>query len=138
MTDRKPSAVPEQSNTTVVEPLSKVFESVAVIATCARDISNARTERVRIQEQARVQLARIHSARDTILAYLDRSFDERRQNFERLFSTLDKALEDDRIEVVAETLKAVVALAKESPFKALADAQRAAQLLEDKDHEHVI
>ena len=116
----------------------KFFEAIATVATSLRDIAVSRTERVRIEEEARVELARVEMARATLLRYLDRSFDERHRNFEHLFAVLDRALAEDRMDAVASVLTTVVALAAESPFKALSDARRAAALIEDREHEHVL
>ena len=120
------------------DAVGKLVGALKVTAEAVQAIVHARTERVRIRAAAEAELAHIHSVRDVLLTYLDRSFDERRHNFEKLFETLDRALEANQLGAVARTLEAVVALAAQSPFKDLADAAKAARILKDRDHDHVL
>ena len=60
--------------------------------------------------------------RDFLLSALDKTFDERRENFRRLFDNLDTALasgREDSVAQVADLLEAITDLAKTSPFKDL-------------------
>jgi hypothetical protein len=84
-----------------------------------------------------VEVQRIQAVRDVMLSYLDRSFDERRKNFDALFTQLDAAIAGGNVEVIAKTLDAVVDLAKSSPFKDLTDAATAKAALRDKSREWV-
>jgi hypothetical protein len=115
--------------------VGKLVEAIHTTADAVRVIATSTIERERIRADAAQAVERIHSVRDVLLTYLDRSFDERRENFSRLFDTLDKALEAGQLDAVAKTLDAVVALAAESPFKALADAATASKILKDKGHD---
>lgn len=68
------------------------------------------------------QIEIIHVQRDFLLTALDRTFDERRENFRRLFDNLDSALISDREDAgaqVSELLTAITELAQTSPFKDL-------------------
>ena len=109
-----------------------VIDGLKVIADSMREIAAQKTEQERIRRQAAVQIARVHVWRDVFLDYLDRAFDERRSNFRELFDRLDSAMAANRIEGVAHTLDAIVALAKSSPFKDLADLAAARETLRDK------
>jgi hypothetical protein len=91
-----------------------------------------RTERARIASDAKVEIARIHAMRDCLLQYLDVSFDERRKNFDALFSCFDAAHERGELKETALVLDTIVQLADSSPFKALRDAAFTAKLLKDK------
>ncbi|QSQ14171.1 hypothetical protein [Myxococcus landrumensis] len=109
-------------------PLNDVLTGIKVVAECVRDIEKERTEQVRLREQARMDVERIHAMRDVLMDYLDRSFDERRENFRQLFERLDTAIASDNAGIAAAVLESVVKLADASPFKALQDvaATRAA------------
>ena len=77
-------------------------------------------EEIRVWEQSQIEI--IHVQRDFLLTALDRTFDERRENFRRLFNNLDSALTSEREDSgaqVSELLTAITELAQTSPFKDL-------------------
>ena len=85
-------------------------------------IEQERTKRIEIQASLTQQLEVIHVQRDFLLSGLEKTFDERRENFQRLFDQLDVALvssSDDSGSQIAEILGAITDLAKISPFKDL-------------------
>lgn len=93
------------------------------------------TRREEIRARTQVTLERIRAQREVIQDYLQRSFDERRENFARLFGAVDRAMEGGNVDQLAHTLAAITELAKSSPFKALADANAVSQAFADPDHE---
>lgn len=111
------------------------MDGVKVVADAVREVAFQRTAQEQIRSDAAVEIARIHAVRDVMLDYLDRSFDERRKNFDMLFAQLDRAVASESLESVARTLDAIVALSKTSPFKDLADAAKAKDVLKDKSKE---
>ncbi len=115
--------------------VGQLIEGVRAVADAVRDVAVQRTEQTRIEGETAKDLARIQATRDVLMRYLERSFDERRANFDSLFSRLDEALTQGNVEVVSLTLDAVVKLASTSPFKDLADAATARQALGDKSKE---
>lgn len=117
------------------DAVGRLMDGVESVANSLREIAQSRVEQSRIRAQADVEIAGIHAARDVLLQYLDRSFDERRRNFDALFGALDRALADGQLESAARTLDAVVALAASSPFKDLADVSKAHKMLKDKSHD---
>lgn len=85
-------------------------------------VSQERTKRQEIRAWEEVQIQIIDLQKDFLLTALDKTFDERRENFRRLFDDLDVALAsgaDDAAATVAELLGAITDLAKVSPFKDL-------------------
>lgn len=113
----------------------QLVDAIKHVATCVRDIAGQQTEQARIAADARKEIERVHAVRNVLMSYLDRSFDERRHNFEELFTRLDRALESDNVHAVAATLDAIVKIADSSPFKALKDIQATQKLLKDKSKE---
>lgn len=80
------------------------------------------TRREEIRAWETTQLEIIQVQRDFLLTALDRTFDERRENFRRLFNELDDALvsdRDDSAAQVSDLLGAITDLAQTSPFKDL-------------------
>ena len=115
--------------------IGQIVDGLKTAADAIREIAVQRTEQERIRQNARVEIEQIHAVRDTMLRYLDRSFDERRSNFDALFTRLDTAIERGSLEAMAMTLDAVVMLAQSSPFKDLADVGKAKAAIQDKSRE---
>lgn len=121
MSTAKPVAalLPKPSPAMVVDTFNLVMASanewVQVIAQ-----ERTRREEIRVWEQSQIEI--IHVQRDFLLTALDRTFDERRENFRRLFNNLDSALTSEREDAgaqVSELLTAISELAQTSPFKDL-------------------
>lgn len=89
-----------------------------------------KTERQRIDAWESTQLAVIHTQRDYLLNALDCTFDERAENFRRLFDTLDTAMTSnapDSAARVADVLGSIDSLAQSSPFKDLKSPEMVVQ-----------
>jgi len=78
-------------------------------------------KRLLIQSQTQIKLTELENKRQIFMAYLDKSFDERRENFKQLFERLDKSLEKEDIQTTAIILNSISDIAKSSPFKGLMD-----------------
>lgn len=115
--------------------LADALEVFRSVAECVRDIEKARTEQVRLREDARVEVERVHAMRDVLMKHLDRSFDERQENFRQLFARLDGAIAANNVQLAAVVLDSVVKLADASPFKALQDVAATRAALHAKDKE---
>lgn len=79
-----------------------------------------RREEIRVWEQTQLEVIRVQ--RDFLLTALDKTFDERRENFRRLFDNLDSALSSDQEDAgarVSDLLSAITERAQTSPFKDL-------------------
>lgn len=115
--------------------VGRIVDGLKTAADAIREIAIQRTEQERIRQNARAEIEQIHAVRDVMLRYLDRSFDERRSNFDALFTRLDMAMEQGNLDAMAMTLDAVVKLAQSSPFKDLADVAKAKAAIQDKSRE---
>jgi hypothetical protein len=115
--------------------ISDVLDGIRTVAECVRDIQKERTEQVRLREDARVEVERLHAMRDVLLDYLDRSFDEREKSFRQLFERLDGAIAANNVQLAGAVLDSVVKLADSSPFKALRDVAATRQALSEKGRE---
>lgn len=115
--------------------VGRIVDGLKTAADAIREIAIQRTEQERLRQSARAEIEQIHAVRDVMLRYLDRSFDERRTNFDALFTRLDMAMERGNLEAMAMTLDAVVKLAQSSPFKDLADVGKAKAAIQDKSRE---
>jgi hypothetical protein len=93
------------------------------------------TKRAQINAECAVEIAKIEAMRSSLEMFLDRSFDERKKNFEELFSVIRKSMDIGDLQTLERSLSVVVELAKISP---LAEAKSLASLrsaMDDPDHE---
>lgn len=115
-------------------------------AECLQQMVSACTDYLKIAEQEKTKrceidawekeaIAKINTQRDLLIAYLDRSFDERAENFRALFNVVDKAMSSNNNEQLALTLNSITEIAKSSPFKELANLTSVRAALDDPDHE---
>ena len=75
------------------------------------------TKRAEITRQRDQTIARIQAVQQTMELYLNRTFDERRENFSRLFDVLDRAQEGNDLQGMQLALTGILELVKTSPFK---------------------
>ena len=93
------------------------------------------TKRRQIQAYEQVTIAKINAQRDLLMVYLDRSFDERAENFRSLFCVVERAIAAGNNEQLALALNSITEIAKSSPFKELANLTSVRAALDDPDHE---
>ncbi len=108
---------------TGAEAVGVIKEIVGAVGEWVRTVEQGRAKRADIAAKEAATLAAIAADRDVLLTYLDRSFDERKDNFKQLFTALDDAIRNNPA-AVADVLGAITTLAVRSPFADLADAPR--------------
>lgn len=119
---------------TGADAVAVIKNVVGAVGEWVQIVEQEKTKRAEIAAKEAATLAAIAADRDVLLTYLDRSFDERRDNFDRLFVALDDAMRHHR-SAVADLLGAITTLALKSPFADLADAPSVVARLHDKDTE---
>jgi hypothetical protein len=112
-----------------VADVTGVIDGLKSIAESLHGISQERTKQREIKRAADTEIARIKAMRDVLLDYLERSFDERRRNFDALFVRVDQAMATGDPAMLSATLGAVVALAQSSPFEAFRDVAATREML---------
>ncbi|MEP0796457.1 hypothetical protein NDI44_18225 [Trichocoleus sp. DQ-A3] len=129
-----------------VEVLAQSIGEFTRPAECLRDIVSAYTEYKKVAEEERTKrrdidawekeiIAKINAQRDLLMAYLDRSFDERAENFRALFGVVDLAITTGNNEQLALALNSITEIAKSSPFKDIANLASVKAALNDPNHE---
>jgi ribonucleotide reductase alpha subunit len=93
------------------------------------------TNRREIEAWEKETITKINAQRELLMAYLDRSFDERAENFRALFAVVDNAIASGNNDQLALTLNSITEIAKSSPFKDLANLTSVRAALDDPDHE---
>ncbi|RZG77581.1 hypothetical protein EXE09_03640 [Acinetobacter sp. WCHAc060025] len=68
------------------------------------------------------------------MKYLDKSFDERKENFSKLFQVIDHAISNNNMQQLAMGLDSINQLAATSPFKTLATLESTNEAIKDKNH----
>lgn len=91
------------------------------------------TRREEIRSWELTERERIVAHRDVLLRGLELAHDERRENFRRLFDSLDTAMGDDDAVTAASLLESITELAKTSPFAELANVQFVVNELKQSD-----
>lgn len=84
-----------------------------------------RTKRTIITAQKEVYISKINSQKEFILKYLDKTFDERKENFDKFFKIVDNALQTNNLDQLTIGVNAITDLAKTSPFKDLSETMKA-------------
>ncbi|MDZ8024068.1 MAG: hypothetical protein RMX97_05190 [Nostoc sp. DedQUE11] len=124
----------------------KVVKEFINPAECLEQMVSAYTDYLKVAEEEQTNrrnidaweketITKINAQRDLLMAYLDRSFDERAKNFHALFAVVDNAIASGNNEQLALTLNSITEIAKSSPFKDLANLASVRAALDDPDHE---
>jgi predicted TPR repeat methyltransferase len=92
------------------------------------------TKRRDIAAWEKESITRINAQRELVITYLDRTFDQRAENFRALFGVVDHALVSGDNEQLALALNSITEIAKSSPFKDLANLSNVRAALNDPNH----
>jgi len=114
------------------ESLERIVEACTDYMKVAEE---ERTKRREIKAWEKTTITKINAQRDLLMEFLDRSFDERAENFRQMFDVVDRAIATGNNQQLALTLDAIVLLAKSSPFKEWASLSSVRAALDDPDHE---
>lgn len=106
-----------------VNPFEVVQTMVEYADRWVAEVQRAKSDRAAIAAWEHVQTEKIHAQGAVLLKALDLTFDERRENFHRLFDGLDTAMAAGDAAQAASFLESITDLAKASPFKELANLE---------------
>ena len=129
-----PVEVLAQGAAAFTSPTDCLKEIVSAYTEYKTIVQQEQTKRRGIEAWEKVTVANINAQRDFLMAYLDRSFDERAENFRALFSVVDQALASGNNDQLALTLNSITEVAKSSPFKDLANLASFQAALDDPNH----
>ncbi|BAY76334.1 hypothetical protein NIES25_27830 [Nostoc linckia NIES-25] len=118
-----------------INPAESLQQVVSAYTDYLKVAEEEQTKRRNIDAWEKETITRINAQRDLLMAYLDRSFDERANNFRALFAVVDNAIASGNNEQLALTLNSITEIAKSSPFKELANLASVRAALDDPDHE---
>jgi ribonucleotide reductase alpha subunit len=132
--------MPEKKSTTeVVKEFINPAECLQQMVTAYTDYliiaEQEQTQRREIDAWEKETITKINAQRELVMAYLDRSFDERAENFRSLFAVVDSAIASGNNEQLGLALNSITEIAKSSPFKDLANLASVRAALDDPNHE---
>ncbi|WP_316849068.1 hypothetical protein [Pedobacter agri] len=107
---------------------------VTMAAEVSRFTEVQKTKRTEIEAQRDVYVERVRAQKDLMILYLEKSFDERKTNFEKLFQVVDHAITNNNMQQLSMGLESINNLASSSPFKDLSSLEATQQALTDKNH----
>lgn len=117
-----------------VDPLFCLQQIVDSYSRYQEIAQQEQTKRRNIVAWEKTTIEEIHSNREILITYLERSFDERAENFKQLFQCLDQAMNSGNNQQFAIVLESIVDIAKSSPFKDLASLSSVQKALDDPNH----
>ncbi len=120
---------------TAINPTETLQQIVSAYTDYLTIAEQERTKRREIEAWEKETIAKIDATRDLLMKYLDRSFDERADNFRDLFNVVDRAIAADNNEQLALALHSITEIVKSSPFKELANLASVRKALDDPNHE---
>lgn len=118
-----------------INPAECLQQMVSAYAEYKIIAEQEQTKRREIEAWEKETITKINAQRELLMVYLDRSFDERAENFRALFAVVDNAIASGNNEQLALTLNSITEIAKSSPFKDLANLASVRAALDDQDHE---
>lgn len=107
---------------------------IEVAGDVAKFTEQQKTARKDIEAKRDSDIARIQAQKEIIMIYLEKSFDERKENFSKLFQVIDHAIANNNMQQLAMGLDSINQLAASSPFKALATLESTKEAINDKNH----
>ncbi len=119
-------------STKKIDPTSAFLSLVSLYKDTTKVIEEEKTKREKIQADRDVKLEAIKFQRDFFMEYLEKTYDERKENFAKLFMVIDDAIKKDNIQQLSIGLDSLNKLAAESPFKVIADINALSDALDKK------
>lgn len=119
----------QEKNALAREKMNRQMDALQGVMSCCERVAvefinylntaeQERTKREMIANWREVSSEKIAAQKQFLMQYLDKTFEERKENFSQFFNALDKGIESGNIEIVNAALNGIVDLAKSSPLKA--------------------
>ncbi len=116
-----------------LNPVESLEQMVSAYTEYLAIAEQEKTKRRDIEAWEKEAITRINAQRD-LITYLDRSFDERAENFRSLFGVVDDAISEGDNQQLALALNSITEIAKSSPFKDLANLNNVRAALNNPEH----
>ncbi|MDQ6962166.1 MAG: hypothetical protein Q9M28_06495 [Mariprofundaceae bacterium] len=98
----------------------QAFEGLKMFADVAKEnhkvTEEESTKRQSITAMKEFEIAKIQAQKEVLKDYFEKTFAERRINFDKMFEALDKGIESNNLELIQFSLGSIVEIAKDSPL----------------------
>ena len=125
---------PKKGPLNALDGFNALTKLVDAAQACISIHATENTKQEKIRAYASTELAKIRAAESLLSDYFEKSFVERRQNFDALFARLDTALDQGNGEAVSSVLDTIVETAKTSPLANAGDLSQIRAVLDDPNH----
>jgi len=99
----------------------QAFEGLKMFADVVKENYKIReeetTKRHNITAMKEFEIEKIKAQKEVLKDYFEKTFSERKENFNKLFDVLDKGIESNNLELIQLSLHSIVEIAKDSPLK---------------------
>ena len=99
----------------------QAFEGLKIFADVVREnhrvTEEEETKRQNIAAMKEFEIEKIQAQKEVLKDYFEKTFAERKGNFDRMFEALDKGIENNNSELIQLSLASIVEIAKDSPLK---------------------
>lgn len=116
------------------EVIKVLSDLISMAGDVAKFTEVQKTNRKEIEAKRDVYVEKIKAQKEIMLIYLEKSFDERKSNFQKLFDVVDNAIENNNMQQLSMGLNSINTLAASSPFKDLSSIESTQQALTDENH----
>ena len=99
----------------------QAFEGLKIFADTIKEnhkvTEEETTKRDYISAMKEFEIKKIQAQKEVLKDYFEKTFTERRINFDKMFDALDKGIENNNLELIQLSLGSIVEIAKDSPLK---------------------
>jgi len=99
----------------------QAFEGLKIFADAVKEnhkvTEEETTKRHNITAMKDFEIKKIQTQKEVLKDYFEKTFAERRINFDKMFDVLDKGIESNNLELIQLSLNSIVEIAKDSPLK---------------------
>lgn len=127
--------IAKNSIMSAANPIELVNNLITTIGDVQKFCEDEKTKRCEIEKEKTIAVKKIENQTKIFMTYLEKSFDERKENFQEMFAHVDTAIKEKNVEMLAYLLDSINKLATSSPFKELANINTVQNKLQDKTAE---
>ncbi len=99
----------------------QAFEGLTMLLDIAKEnhkiTQEEQTKRTNINAMKEFEIEKIRAQKEVLKDYFEKTFIERRINFDKMFDILDRGIEENNLKLIELSLSSIIEIAKDSPLK---------------------
>lgn len=99
----------------------QAFEGLTMLLDIAKEnhkiTQEEQTKRTNINAMKEFEIEKIRAQKEVLKDYFEKTFTERRINFDKMFDVLDRGIEENNLKLIELSLSSIIEIAKDSPLK---------------------